>query len=168
MVKITTHEWSTLSVHCIPQVTALHLAAWFNSASAVKVIVEAGGDINACDDNQRTLLHYAAQFQDVDVVKMIINTSEADVRAVDKDDQTALHIAARYNPSGDVIRTLVDAGSLVDARADYDGHFTQWTPLHFAAKGNPSADVIHALVDNGADVYICDDKQQTPLHLAAR
>ena len=119
----------------VKQVTALHLAARFTSASVVRVIVEAG----------------------------------ADVRAVDKDYmQTPLHIAAKFNPNADVIRALVEGGAVVDARADYnDYRWKQLTPLHFAARHNPSIAVIRALVDKGADIDARDDRQWTPLHMAA-
>ena len=112
------------------------------------------------------MLHFAAQNKSVDVVKVIINTGEADVRAVDKDQQTALHYAARHNPSAIVIRTLIEAGSDVDARADFV-YYQQRTSLHFAARWNPSADVIKALIANGADADARDNTQHTPLHLAA-
>ena len=87
----------------------MHLAAWFSSASIVKVILEAGLDINVHDHDGLTPLHYAAKNQDVDVVKMIINTSGADVRAVDKGKQTPLHIAARFS-NIDIVQLLIDNG----------------------------------------------------------
>ena len=57
------------------------------------------------------------------------------VRAVGKYNCTSLHRAAEHNPSADVIRALVDAGAVVDARGK-----DQDTPLHIAAQYNPSAD----------------------------
>merc|ERR1719193_441748 len=98
------------------QITPLHFAVKHSGVDVVKLLISKGANVRAVDENKRTMLHFAAENKDVDVVKMIINTGEADVRAVDKDKETALHVAARHNPSADVIRTLVDAGSLVDAR----------------------------------------------------
>ena len=62
--------------------TLLHLAAGFSSASIVKVILEAGLDINIRDDAGRTPLHCALRHNNVDIVGMLID-SGADLKAVD-------------------------------------------------------------------------------------
>ena len=83
-VSIPLFSFFTIS----PQVTSLHLAAGFSSASIVKVILEAGIDINVRDDNGRTPLHYALRHNNADIVSLLID-SGADVEA-DSDSSTKL------------------------------------------------------------------------------
>ena len=73
-------------------VSALHLAAQFSSASVVKVILKSGADINARDSYQQTPLHYAAQHNNVEVVRMLIERG-ANVSAVDNGGKVPLHVA---------------------------------------------------------------------------
>ena len=56
------------------QVTALHLAARFTSASVVRVIVEAGAGVRAVDkDYMQTPLHFAAQYNpNADVIIVLV------------------------------------------------------------------------------------------------
>ena len=72
-------------------------------------------DINVQDDKQCTPLHYAVQYNNVDVVKLLINTSGADVRAVDKGKRTLLHFAAQ-NKDVDVVRLIINT-SEADVKA---------------------------------------------------
>ena len=53
------------------QVTAKHLAAGFSSSSVVNLILDENADVNVLDGDGYTPLHYAAQYNDVEVVSMI-------------------------------------------------------------------------------------------------
>lgn len=81
-----------------------------NVLSMVKIICNAGGDLNARDEKQQTALHYLA-------------TSGAGKPLTSPEDLTAGRIARVYES---VIQTLIDAGADVNAQ-DADGK----TPLHY-------------------------------------
>ena len=98
----------------LPQVTALHLAAWFSSASVVKVFVESGAVVDARDSDQYTPLHYAARHnKSSDVIRALVKAG-ADIDARDKYQYTPLHYAARFNPS--VVKPLIECGANVAMR----------------------------------------------------
>ena len=83
----------------------MHLAAGFGSTKTVKILLEAGADISALDENERTPLHYAAHNR-VDVVKMLLDNG-ADVSAVDRQQQTALDLAEDRKKI-DVLKLLIE------------------------------------------------------------
>lgn len=75
-------------------------------------------------------LYYAATTNDLDEVKMLVETRMADVNATNPaEGATALHGAA-YEGNVDCIRYLLENGADVNAQDD-DG----WTPLHAAVCG---------------------------------
>lgn len=61
----------------------------------------------------------------------------------------------------DIIKILLEYGSDVNAKDDYEN-----TPLHWSAYGGKS-DGIKILLDHGAKINIRNKKGYTPLHLAA-
>ena len=141
------------------QVTLLHLAAQYSSSSIVKVIVEAGADVNCHDDDGDTPLHYAAEHNDISVVKMLVD-SGADVKATDKNKHTPLLIAAKHSASASVIALLIEIGANIGARDDHER-----TPLHLAAEHNPS--MMATLIAHKANVHLVDKDGWHPLHWAA-
>ena len=145
-----------------PQVTALHLAAQFSSASVVKVFDESGAVVDAHDSDQETPLHIAARHNESSDVISALVAAGANVDARNDYQRTPLYFAAMSNKSSDVICALVKAGADIDASDN-----GQYTPLHDAARQNKSADVIRPLVEAGANVHARDGVQHTPLHLAA-
>ena len=142
------------------QVTLLHLAAQYSSSSIVKVIVEAGADVNCHDDDGDTPLHYAAEHNDISVVKMLVD-SGADVKATDKNKHTPLLIAAKHSASASVIALLIEIGANIGARDDHER-----TPLHLAAEHNPS--MVATLITHKANVQLVDNIGGSALHRAAR
>ena len=71
------------------------MAARFSSVSVVKVILDAGLDINVRDDDDRIPLHYALRHNNVDV------------GARDDVERTHLDVAAQQS-GVDVLRLLID------------------------------------------------------------
>ena len=115
-------------------------------------------DINVQDNKQRTPLHYAVQYNNVDVVKLLISKG-ADVRAVDKEKRTLLHYAAR-NTDVDVVKMIINTSGADVKAVDKN----KWTPLHIAA-WHPNADVIRALVEGGALVDARADYDLSLIHI---
>nr|XP_053654673.1 putative ankyrin repeat protein RF_0381 [Cherax quadricarinatus] len=64
--------------HEINSVTALHIAAAEGYDDCVKMLLDAGADVNCQDDDGRTPLHYAAENNNADIVQMLLNNSRCD------------------------------------------------------------------------------------------
>ena len=122
---------------------------------ALRVLLEAGADVNAQDRDAHILLDWAVHSRDTEVLRMLLEAG-ADVSAQDREGNTFLHWAVRSRDT-EVLRMLLEAGA-----EDQEGN----TPLHLAASdGNVAA--IRTLLEAGADVSAQDRKGNTPLHLAA-
>ena len=134
--------------------TALHLAARFSSASVIEAFVKAGAKVDVQDDEQRTPLHYAAEFNtSEDVIRVLIRCG-ADVNACDDDQWTPLHMAAWLNC--EVVPVLVQQGAKVNIL-----NSSKRSPLYFAAKGlyhsETDTNAVKALLAAGADPQLGDD-----------
>jgi len=57
----------------------------------MKLPIGSGADVNASDDERRTVLHWVIRISELDVMKMLIS-SGADVNARDDDGLTVLHL----------------------------------------------------------------------------
>ena len=162
--------------------TPLHFAAaWAPDHEVVGLLVRAGADVNARDEDHYTPLHRAAETNVNAAVATALIEAGADVEAWTDDfityhyswHGTPLHAAASSNENPAVTAALLEAGANVHAQSeDVVG-----TPLHKAARWNRSPEVARLLVEAGADVnawgmtYVscCWLRyRQTPLHLAAR
>ena len=165
--------------------TDLHYAALANMPGLVKVLLDAGAEINArtYEDgkrlseisqkklreltkskfgvwkrNGRTPLHFAALENARKAANLLIARG-ADVNAK-ADGTTPLHTAA-YRNARDVADLLIAHGADVNAK-DKDGV----TPLGDAAYRN-ARDAADLLIARGADVNAKSKYDNTPLHLAA-
>ena len=145
------------------------------------LLVRAGADVNARDEDDHTPLHRAARTNDNAAVTTALIDAGADVEAWTDETisyhyswhGTPLHAAAGHNENPAVTAALLEAGANVNAQSeDVVG-----TPLHRAAILNPNPAVARLLIEAGADVnawgmtYVscCWARyRQTPLHLAAQ
>ena len=94
--------------------TALMFAVENNSPEVVQVLLDAGADVNAKDQQKRTVLIRAVKKKSSpEMVKMLLSAG-ADVNAQDEKKRTVLMYAARYSDLK-VLKILVDAGA--DVRA---------------------------------------------------
>ncbi|MDR1590504.1 MAG: ankyrin repeat domain-containing protein [Puniceicoccales bacterium] len=116
----------------------------------IKASVNLRNEINA------TPLHTAAEVDDLEAVKILINRGAA-VDARDDWGMRPLHRAAYYGHL-EVARFLIEEkGAAIDVQ-DMDGE----TPLHCATM-NGYLEVARVLIANGADVNVLDDDGRTPL-----
>jgi len=114
----------------------LHLAVANEEIGCVRVLLQAGANVNATyGQKARTALHLAARKGDEPMVDLLTTykpyncgTSSCRPGIVDDNGRTALHYAAGNNHSG-VVEMLVFAGAKVNRRTD-EGK----TALHIAAE----------------------------------
>ena len=140
--------------------TLLHSGAYGGHVGVLQVLLAAGAEVNAKDNNIGwTSLHWAAQNGRAEMVKVLL-AAGAEVDAQEEFGSTPLHYAAEEGHA-EVVKGLIAAGAAVNTRSD-EG----WTPLHGAAKKG-AAEVVKLLLAAGAEVNVRDNAGSTPLHYAA-
>ena len=137
--------------------TALHCAANHNHADVMEVLIDAGADIEAKDDDTGSSpLHLS---RGLDVVKLLVKAG-AEVRATDNKGYTCL-MCASYEGHTETVRYLVGLPEVDMNHLNNRGY----TSLHRAVFENHS-DVVKVLIDAGADVEAKNDNGRSPLHRA--
>lgn len=119
-----------LSIDCctnFDKLTALHQAAYNGQLPIVKILVNAGADVNAKTNTNTTPLHLAAIKNHEKVIKYLIK-SYANVDAQDNYQRTALHYAAIYGH-------LDASENLIQGSANYTiCDYQQETPVSISLK----------------------------------
>jgi ankyrin repeat protein len=91
--------------------TVLHGVAGEDHPDMIRLLVDAGADVNAGNDMGHTPLHLAAN---VDAVRVLV-TAGADVNARSLDGSTPLHLAVEEPGRVGVVEALLAAGAEVGA-----------------------------------------------------
>ena len=144
--------------------TALNLAAKFGDAALIQRLIGAGANVNAneCVNGETPLSSAIEKKRDASCIRLLIEAG-SDVNRAPSDGSTPLIRAVR-NGLLDVMKMLIAAGALVDAR-DANG----MTALLHAAKWQPNADFCSALLAAGADAAIVDKCGMTAaMHASAQ
>ena len=139
--------------------TPLWWAARNGNMDMVKLLVDAGVDVDWKDNNDQTPLWWAACNNDVDMVQLLLDAG-ADIESKNTDHQTPLWWAARTGCLS-VVKRLLDAGADVNSKDKNDQ-----TPLSWAVS-KQNRDMIKLLRERGAKKG-SRDNEQTPLWRAAR
>ena len=151
--------------------TPLHMAARRTTPEIIRLLIDAGADVNAVTAFAGlTPLHGAVaenstkeEDQPENVRALIegganVNAQIAsDSKNPDGKGITALHFAVH---SVEIVKILIDAGA--DIHLADDVHGIQ--PIHFAAQGVP--EVMQIFLDLGVSIETKDKDGQTPLHYA--
>ena len=121
----------------------LHVAAYWNLSQTGKMLLEDGADINVCDKQRWTALHWASSLGSGTFLETLLQY-RADINALDFSGWTPLFWAAIQGHEQIVRRLLEEKADhlLMDSNG--------WTCLHWAAsKGNSS--ITQVLLDHHAN-----------------
>ncbi|XP_046901485.1 histone-lysine N-methyltransferase EHMT1 isoform X3 [Hypomesus transpacificus] len=140
--------------------TPLHVAAEAGHQEICHLLVQAGANLNICDEDQRTPLMEACENNHLETVSYLL---KAGAGAAHKDVEgfTCLHLAAKighYN----IVEHLLST-RLVDINCQDDGG---WTAMIWATEYK-HLDQVKLLLAKGADIYIRDKEENICLHWAA-
>lgn len=143
--------------------TPLHMAARYSRADAAKKLLDAGADPTVQDNTGRTPLHAAIAADARGVFQILMNhrIAQSTVNVSMNDGVTPLMTAVKLELE-EIVEELL--ANKVDINAT-DSHGK--SALHWAAAvDNPKA--ANLLIRHGANVDAQDERNQTPLYLAAR
>jgi ankyrin repeat protein len=138
--------------------TPLIYAAAFGSVEAMRILIEAGADVNARNAFDATALIWCAS--DLAKVRLLVEKG-ADVNAKSKQGKTPLLVAANHSGTEPIVRLLIAKGA--DAKA-VDGFLN--TSLIVAADADDT-EVVSLLIGKGVDVNAKNRAGNTALMSAA-
>jgi len=140
------------------EISSIHVAAKVGDVNKVTAYLDQGIDINAKDEQGKTVLFYAVRGNHKDIVKLLV-AKGADINARDKGGYTPLCYAI-WNDDKDLAGFLISKGADVTLTAEKD-----YPPIYYAV-WNDDLDTVKLLVAKGAkfDVKVLDDR--TAFHYA--
>ena len=158
---------------CLPEVdvnyrqagniTALHYAVDEKPRTdVVQVLIDAGADIDAKNNEGRSPLHSACASGELDVVKMLVEAG-AGVRDTNGRGETCVVLAAR-NGHTETVRYLLGLPE-VDVNHVHRRCAGNYTALQCALENN-KPDVVRVLIDAGADIDAKNNYGCSPVHSA--
>jgi ankyrin repeat protein len=137
--------------------TALHVASRNGDVGAVSVMLDAGADVNARqqDGNTPLMLAFRGKKKDRDIAGAVrtLLAHSADPKIAANNGWTALHWAVNQMSSAEVIEQLIKAGADVNA-VDHAGR----TPLHAVCMSGDDglANNVRVLIRHGARTDLRD------------
>ncbi|HKB10793.1 MAG TPA: ankyrin repeat domain-containing protein, partial [Vicinamibacterales bacterium] len=138
--------------------TLLHHAAAFGSIDTMKLLLDAGADVNAANRRRSTPLHWS--LHDEAKVRLLLSRGAA-INAKQVEGRTSLYIAASMGQGASLVKLLLENGAN-PALATANG----MTPL-MAASVRGDVEAMTLLVDKNADVNTRNGAGETALMFAA-
>ncbi|KAF3069303.1 Ankyrin repeat domain-containing protein 50 [Trichoderma lentiforme] len=128
----------------------------------IQQLIDGGADLNAKDDDGRTLLSLAAELGRCNIIQLLIDTGKVDLNETDDETgMTPLHWAARRGHIS-VVELLVNAGAQLEIKEKK----YQMTAIGLAIR-HGQKDVFQFLLQKDASIHVTDGLGRTTLHHAA-
>ncbi|TRY88581.1 hypothetical protein DNTS_034553 [Danionella cerebrum] len=140
--------------------TPLHVAAEAGHQEVCHMLIQAGANLDICDEDQRTPLMEACENNHLETVRYLLRAG-AIIFQKDVEGSTCLHLAAKAGHFT-VVEHLLSTG-LIDINCQDDGG---WTALIWATEYK-HIDQVRLLLSKGADFNIRDKEENICLHWAA-
>lgn len=134
--------------------------------SVVKLLIEAGADVNAKNGRKWTPLvciildrkNHLYSYHLSKSVKLLI---DAGANPNEHGSEPLLHIAIKEDVDTSIASTLINAGADLNVQDDY----TKNTALHYAVLNKNSKTYVQMLIEAGADITLRNRNGQTPMDL---
>nr|XP_029133597.1 histone-lysine N-methyltransferase EHMT1-like isoform X1 [Labrus bergylta] len=140
--------------------TPLHTAAEGGFKEICNMLVQAGANLDICDEDQRTPLMEACENNHMETVMYLLRAG-ASATHKDVEGFTCLHLAAKSGHY-QIVEHLLSTG-LININCQDDGG---WTAMIWATEYK-HVDQVKLLLSKGADISIRDKEENICLHWAA-
>jgi hypothetical protein len=122
----------------------------------VQILVETFGvSLNQCDSKKRTPLHFAASYDNVEILEYLVRNG-ANINSQCVFNDTPL-ISACLNRKYNQVEVLISYGASVDTRGNYGNG-----PMHtLVVNADCNVEVLKKILKNNVDLCLTNDKEQT-------
>lgn len=144
--------------------TALHIATHARQRDAIRLLAQAGAQLDALENDRYDAVTIAAVADDPVTLSLLLSLGASAKQVTSRYDGTAL-IAAAHLGHDEVVRRLIAAGAPLDHVNNL--HWTALIEAIVLGDGGPRHQrTLDALVDAGANLQLADRQGNTPLKLA--
>jgi len=130
IIKILIAEGADVNKQDFHEYTPLHYASMLGWVDAVRLLIEKGATIDAINFQGQNALMVAAEFNNANVVEVLLEETEIALEARNVDGETALCIAI-HRGHVELVRMLCEFGADTNTQS-----FRKLTPLKYAAQLN--------------------------------
>ena len=146
--------------------TPLHVAVYLKRYDAARALIKRGANPNALEIDRYDIVTIAAVANDLEGLKLALDSGASARNVTSRYDGTAL-IAAAHLGHAEVVKMLIAAGAPLN-HVNNLGWTALMESIVLGNGGSNHTATLKALVDAGADVNIADRQGITPLQHARR
>ncbi|XP_033219133.1 putative ankyrin repeat protein RF_0381 [Belonocnema kinseyi] len=124
-------------------------------------------NLNISTSNYSTLLHFAAEFADIDMFNFLLSNTKYDINALNPEGETLLNYTILKRRDIEIVKALLDHGADINQRSgsNYTSANLGFTALHSAVFTKVS-NIVKMLLTQGTDVN-AQSIRGSPLHIVS-